>query len=305
MKKSSTLQRLNYQHLFYFWSLVREGGIAQAATKLDLAHQTISEQIHSLEDSLGERLLDKQGRRLVMTDAGKVVYDYAEEIFSLGRELLNSLKGSQGSVPTRLVVGIADALPKMIARKLLLPAQQLKEPVRLICREDRPERLVAELAIHALDVVLSDAPVSGQFSVKAVDHLLGESSVSFFIGPQYAKKYRANFPRSLNNAPFLLPAEGSSLRRALSLWFEENNIHPNIVAEFEDSALLKAFGQDGDAIFVGSSVIAKEIEQQHNVKKIGTAESVKERFYAITVQKRLKHPAVIAISQAACNDLFV
>jgi LysR family transcriptional regulator, transcriptional activator of nhaA len=298
------LARLNYQHLLYFWTVIREGGMAQAAAKLSLAHQTISEQIHTLEDTLGERLLTKQGRRLVLTDAGRVVYDYAEEIFSLGRELVDTVKGRRSGQSLRLIVGVADALPKLIARRLLLPAQTLAEPVRLLCREDRPERLLAELAVHSLDVVLSDAPVSAQLSVKVFHHLLGECPVSLFIGPAHAAKYRRDFPRSLQGAPFLLPTDNTPLRRGLEQWFDAHDIHPNIVAEFEDSALLKAFGQDGDAIFPGPRVIFRDIERQYRVKKIGDVESVKERFYAITVQKRLKHPAVIAILQAARQDLF-
>jgi LysR family transcriptional regulator, transcriptional activator of nhaA len=298
------LERLNYQHLLYFWTVIREGGVSQAAVKLSLAHQTISEQIHTLEDTLGERLLSKQGRRLVLTDAGRVVYDYAEEIFSLGRELVDTVKGRRSGQAMRLVVGISDALPKLIARKLLLPAQALEEPVRLICREDRPERLLAELAVHSLDVVLSDAPVSGQLSIKAFHHLLGECPVSFFIGPKHAAKYQRDFPKSLHGAPFLLPTDDTPLRRALNQWFDAHDIHPNILAEFEDSALLKAFGLDGEAVFPGPKVIAKDIERQYHVKKIGDVDSIKERFYAITVQKRLKHPAVIAILQAARQDLF-
>jgi LysR family transcriptional activator of nhaA len=298
------LDRLNYQHLLYFWTVIREGSLASAAVKLSLAHQTISEQIHTLEDALGERLLIRQGRRLVLTDTGRVVYDYAEEIFSLGRELMDSVKGRRSGQSMRLVVGIVDALPKLIARKLLLPAQLLDQPVRLLCREGRPERLSAELAVHSLDVVLSDSPLSGQPSIKAFHHLLGESPISFFVGPKHVAKYRRGFPRSLNGAPFLLPSENTPMRRALTQWFDDNDIHPNILAEFEDSALLKAFGQDGDAVFPGHKVIAKDIEQQHHVKKIGDVNSVKERFYAITVQKRLKHPAVIAILQTAREDLF-
>lgn len=297
-------ERLNYQHLFYFWSVIREGGIAQAAKTLSLAHQTVSEQIHTLEDVLGERLLEKQGRRLTLTETGRVVYDYAEEIFSLGKELVDAVKGRKAGA-SRLVVGLSDSVSKLIARRLLLPAQSLEEPVRLICREARPERLLTELAAHSLDVVISDAYVSGQVSVKAFHHLLGESSISLFIGPEQHAKYHKNFPKSLEGAPFLLPTEETPLRRALEQWFEAQKVRPQIIGEFEDSALMKAFGQDGRAIFPAPTVITKEVEAQYHVKKLRELETIKERFYAITVQKRLRHPAVIAISEAARHSIFI
>jgi LysR family transcriptional regulator, transcriptional activator of nhaA len=295
---------LNYHHLLYFWTVVREGGLEAAAKKLRLSHQTISGQVHALEASLGERLLRKQGRRLVLTEVGQIAYDYADEIFRLGNELVDAIQGRPTGRPMRLLVGIADVLPKLIARRLLLPAQQLPQPVRLVCREDKPDRLLAELAIHSLDVILSDSPASSTVSVRAFSHLLGESQVSFFATASLAKAHQARFPKSLDGAPMLLPTENTALRRSLEQWFRAQGIHPRIEGEFEDSALLASFAQEGGGLFAAPSVIAREVEQQYRVKAIGVAQDVRERFYAITVERRLKHPAVIAISESAKSELF-
>ncbi len=297
------MEWLNYHHLLYFWMVAREGGLAPAAKKLRLSHQTVSGQIHALETALGERLFQKQGRRLILTDVGQVAFDYAEEIFTLGNELLDTIKGRPTGRPLRLVVGIADVMPKLIARRLLLPAQQLPEPVRLICKEDKPDRLLAELAVHSLDVILSDAPVGNTVSVRAFNHLLGESSVALLASLSVAQTYKRDFPRSLDGAPFLLPTENTALRRSLEQWFRNEGISPRIVGEFEDSALLTSFGQEGSGVFAAPTVIAQEVERQYRVKTIGLAEGVRERFYAITVERRLKHPAVIAISQNAKSEL--
>lgn len=297
------MEWLNYHHLLYFWTVVREGGLAPAAQKLRLSHQTVSEQIHSLEAALGEQLLQKQGRRLVPTEVGQIAYRYADEIFSLGNELLDTIRGRPTGRPLRLVVGIADVVPKLIALRLLLPARQLSQPVRLICREAKPDRLLAELALHTLDVVLSDAPVGNNVSVRAFNHLLGESSVTLLAAPNLASSYLGEFPRSLDGAPFLLPGENTSLRRSLEQWFRALEIHPRIVGEFDDSALLNSFGQEGAGVFAAPTIIADELARQYRVKAIGVADTLRERFYAITVDRRLKHPAVIAISESAKHEL--
>lgn len=297
------MQWLNYHHLLYFWTVVREGGLTPAAKKLRLSHQTVSGQIHALEAALGEQLFHKQGRRLVLTEVGQIAYGYADEIFTLGNELLDTIQGRPTGRPMRLLVGIADVLPKLIARRLLLPAQQLSEPVRLICREDKPDRLLAELAVHSLDVILSDAPVGNTVSVRAFNHLLGESSVALLGVPSMVKTYKRGFPHSLDGAPFLLPTENTALRRSLEQWFRTLGIHPHVVAEFEDAALLNSFGQEGSGLFAAPSVIVQEVEQQYEVKTLGLAEGVRERFYAITVERRLKHPAVIAISENAKSKM--
>jgi LysR family transcriptional activator of nhaA len=295
---------LNYHHLLYFWTVAREGGLTPAAAKLRLAHPTISAQIHTLEDTLGEKLFRKEGRRLVLTEMGRIVYRYADEIFALGGELMEVVQGRPTGRPLRLTVGVADVVPKLIASRLLLPAQRLPDPVRIVCREDTHEHLLADLALHSLDVVISDAPVGNGTSVKAFNHLLGECSVTFYAMPELARRYRSGFPRSLHGAPLLMPLETTALRGALDQWFASVDVRPEIVAEFEDSALLMAFGQDGMGIFPGSTVISKQIEHQYSVVPIGSAAAVKERFYAITVERKIRHPAVVAISQAARTDLF-
>jgi LysR family transcriptional activator of nhaA len=295
---------LNYHHLLYFWTVVREGGLAPAAKKLHVAQPTLSTQIHALEDSLGEALFAKQGRRLVPTEMGRVVCRYADEIFGLGRELLATVQGRPTGRPQRLRVGIADAVPKLIVRRLLESVRSLDEPVRLVCVEGKPEQLVTELAVLTLDVVLSDSPIQAPTGLKAYHHLLGESPVTLFAGAALARRLKAGFPRSLDGAPFLLPTDNAALRRALDQWFEENDVRPDVIAEFEDSALLAAFGQEGSAVFVGSSAIEREIAVQYDVRRIARLASVRERFYAITVERRIKHPGVVAISEVARQRLF-
>jgi LysR family transcriptional activator of nhaA len=295
---------LNYHHLLYFWMAARHGSVSKAAAELRLAQPTLSGQIRALEDSLGEKLFQRVGRRLVLTDVGQAVYRYADEIFSLGREMLDMVKGHPAGRPLRLVVGIADALPKLVAHRLIEPALRLPEPIRLVCREDQPDRLLAELAIHQLDVVLSDAPAPPSVRVKAYNHLLGECGVVFFAAPDLAARFRRGFPRSLDGAPFLLPGENSAMRRALDHWFAANEIRPRIASEFDDSALLKVFGQAGAGVFIAPAAIEEEVRRQFGVRVVGRTDDIRERFYAITVEKRLTNPAVVAISSAAKGDLF-
>ena len=290
---------LNYHHLLYFWLVAREGGLAPAAARLQLAHQTVSAQVHALEQALGERLFERRGRKLALTELGRVAYRYADEIFTLGSELQETLRGRASGKPLRLVVGLADAVPKLIARSFLLPALRLDEPVRLVCREDKPERLLAALALHELDVVLADAPVPPSAAVRAYSHLLGECSIALFAPPAVARRLARGFPRSLDGAPFVLPTENTALRRTLEPWFAAQELRPRVVAEFEDSALLKAFAQDGEAAFAAPEPIAAEIERQYRVRRIATLSGLRERFYAITVDRRLRHPGVVAISTAA------
>ena len=239
-----------------------------------------------------------------MTEVGQVVYRYAEEIFGLGREMQDVLKGRPRGRPLRLLVGISDHVPKLIAYRVLQPTLSMPEPVQLICHEDTSERLLAELAEHRLDVVLSDAPVTAMTRVKAFNHLLGSCGVSLFAAPSIATARRKNFPACLDGAPFLLPAEGSSLRRSLEQWFDAENIRPKMVGEFKDSALMKTFGQAGVGIFAAPSVIEKEIEDHYQAAVVGRPDTVVERFYAISVERRLRHPAVLAISEAARRSLF-
>ncbi len=295
---------LNYHHLYYFWTVAREGSIARATQKLHLTQPTISAQLRALEDNLGEKLFHRTGRRLVLTEMGQVVYRYAEEIFTLGRELQDVVAGRPSGRPIRFSVGIADQVPKLLSHRLLAPALRLSESVHLICREGRPDRLFADLTTHALDLVVSDAPLTADAKVRAFNHLLGETDVAVFGVAPLAEKYRRGFPKSLDGAPFLLPTEGTALRRSLEEFFERGGIHPLIVGEFSDSALLKVFGMGGLGLFAAPTAIATDIRQQYEVKTLGTLEGVRESFYAITIERRLRHPAAVAISEAARNRLF-
>jgi LysR family transcriptional activator of nhaA len=297
---------LNYHHLRYFWLVVREGGVARAAEKLRVAHPTVSTQVKELERALGERLLVKQGRRLVLTEVGQIAYRYADEIFGLGRELLETVRGRPGVGPLRLVVGVAQSMPKLVARRVLAPAFALEglPPVHLRCLEDRNERLLAELAAMNLDLVLADAPVSPASPVRAFNHLLGECGVSIFATRELAARYRRNFPRSLAGAPMLLPTEGTSLRRALEQYFDQHDLRPRLEGEFEDSALLKVFGQDGFGLFPVSTTVENDVRKRHEVELVGHLPEVRERFYAISVERRLKNPAVRAICETARRSVF-
>lgn len=298
------MEWLNYHHLFYFFTVAREGGLAPAAAKLSLSQPAISAQIRSLEESLGEKLFVREGRRLALTDVGQSVYRYAEEIFSLGKDLIDSLRGRPTGRPVLLAVGIADVVPKTVAYRLLEPIYSLPEKIHLVCREDRPERLLAELALHQLDLVISDAPVSPWAKLKAYNHPLGVSDIAVFGSPLLAKKYRPRFPDSLTGAPFLMPAAHTALRRSLEDWLDARGIRPEIVGEFEDSALLKAFGQAGKGLFAAPTVVAAEISRQFQVKAIGKLPGVREEFFAISVQKRLQNPALLELTRAARKKLF-
>ena len=296
---------LNYHHLLYFWTVAREGTITKAAQKLHLGQPAISTQLRQLESSLSVKLFQKNGRNLELTETGRLVYRYADEIFSLGRELTDMIKGRPTGKPLRFVVGIVDVVPKLIAKRLLEPALQLPEPLRLICYEDSLERLLGELALHNVDLVLSDTPVTGAMKVRAFNHLLGESTIAVFGTKELARKYRKGFPQSLNEAPFLLQGRASAVRRSLETWLDSHDLHPLIRAEFDDSALLKVFGQAGEGLFAAPFVMKDEICRQHEVELVGEIPAIREHFYAISAERRIKHPAVLAISSAARNDIFV
>ena len=298
------MESINYHHLRYFWAVARAGSLTRASEQLSLTPQTVSTQIRDLERALGEKLFHRTGRRLVLTDGGQLVYRYADEIFSLGQELMETLQGRPSGRPLRLVVGVADVLPKLIAHRLIEPALKLEESVQVVCREDRPEKLIAELAVHGLDVVLSDAPIPPGVKVRAYNHLLGECGVTFMATARLAGTYRKKFPRSLERAPVLLPTENTVLRRALGQWFTEQGIPPMIAGEFEDSALLKVFGQAGVGIFAVPSAIEDEVERQYAVRQVGKADGVVERFYAISVERKIRHPAIAAICTIARTELF-
>jgi LysR family transcriptional activator of nhaA len=293
------MEWLNYHHLRYFWFVAKEESITKAGERLRLAPSTISMQISGLEESLGGKLFRRVGRNLQLTELGRVVFRYSEEIFALGLELLDTVKGRAVSGPLRFKVGIVDMLPKLMARRILEPALDLTDGVRLVCHEGKEKQLLAELAIHNLDIVLTDSPVKSGLSVKAYSHLLGECGVTFCAVESLSGPLRQGFPHSLNNVRMLLPTPMSALRGSLDQWFNSLGIRPEIVGEFDDHALLKTFGQAGDGIFAVPSIIEQEVCRQHNVAIIGRSETVRERFYAISVERIIKHPAVVAIRNAA------
>lgn len=299
------MEQLNYHHLLYFWVVAREGTIARACERLHLAQPTISAQLRSLERALGERLFRRAGRGLELTEAGLGVFYYADQIFSLGRELVGFVKGSTVGQATRLVVGVAQVVPKLIAYRLLQPALRISTPINIVCREHDLAVLLGDLALHRVDVVISDSPATPGANIRAYNHLLGECGVTFFGAKRLAQRLRPKFPRSLSGAPMLLPTQSTVLRRSLASWFEANHLEPHVQGEFDDSALMKVFGQAGLGVFPGPSAIESEIRRQYGVQVVGRIDQVRERFYAITVERRLKHPAEIAISEAARERLFV
>lgn len=293
------MQWLNYHHLLYFWLSAREGSVTAAAKKLRLAQPTVSEQIRQLEESIGRPLFERRGRGLALTETGRTVLDYAEEIFGLGRELLDVLEGGRPERRRKLVIGLTDALPKLVVHRLLAPALGLPEPLQLVCREERIERLLAELAIHAIDMVLSDSPLTDSGNTRAFNHLLGESTVSFFAAPNLARRLKGRFPRSLHGAPMLVPTAGSPLRVALESWWRASGSEPVIVGEFDDPALASAFGNAGAGVFTAPTAIEDQVKRQFGVSVVGRSDAIRERFYVISTERRIRHPGVAAVVQSA------
>ncbi len=300
------MEWLNYHHLLYFWVVAKEGSVVAAGKELRLAHPTISGQIHKLEQSLGEKLLVRQGRNLVLTEAGRVAFRYADEIFTLGREFLGTVKGRSSGRPARLVVAISNVLPKDLVRRILEPVFQFDPDIRLVCREDRStEAFMGELATHAIDLLLADAPAGPGTAVRAFSHLIGECGTVLFATASLATSLKRRFPRSLDGAPFLLPRGNSMLRRGLDAWFDSHGIRPKIVAELDDTALARTFGEAGLGVFAMPSVVRKDIERRFQVKCISEIDELRQRFYAISIERKIRHPAVIAIREAAKARLFV
>jgi LysR family transcriptional activator of nhaA len=298
------MEWLNYHHLLYFWTVARQGSIAKACKALNLAQPTISGQLRLLESTLGEKLFVKSGRGLALTEVGHVVYQYADEIFGLGRELQDAIKGRPRGRPRRLLVGVSDLVPKMIAYRILQPVLVMPEPVQLICEEGTTQQLIAELAEHRLDVVLADEQIPPLSHRRAFNHLLGSCGITVFGAPKLIARYKGSFPACLNGAPFLLPIEGSKLRQSFDQWLDAAAIRPIIIGEFRDSALLKTFGGAGAGFFVAASAIEAEVRNHYNVKPIGRIDAVRENFYAISFERRLKHPAVLTLCEAARDTLF-
>jgi LysR family transcriptional activator of nhaA len=294
---------LNYHHLLYFWMAAREGSITGACRALHLTQPTVSGQIRELEKTLKTRLFERSGRSIALTDTGRLVYRYADEIFSLGHELQDALHDRPRGQPLRFAVGVADTLPKVLVHRLLAPALTLGEEVRITCIDGSPDRLLAELALHELDLVIGDFPAHPRPGLKVFNHLLGECGVTFCASPRLASRYRRGFPGSLSGAPLLLPYGNTALRRSLEQWFDEREIRPRIRGEFADSGLLKVFGASGDGIFAVPTAVETEIRRMYDVAIVGREAAIRERFYAISVEKRIKHPAVVAVTKAARSSL--
>lgn len=295
---------INYHHLFYFWTVAKTGTVSAAAKKLHLARPTVTAQVRELERSVGQKLLRQQGRGLVLTEFGQQIFAYAENIFSIGQELREFIKTGQPGRRQKLRVGMPDVVPKLIAFELLKPALIGAEPPRMECYEGKLTDLLADLAIHRLDLVLSDSPAPAPLDVNVYNHKLGECGLSILATPSLAKKYRKGFPDSLTNAPILLPTELTVVRRSLDRWMEDRKVFPEIVAEFEDSALLKVFGQAGQGVFPVPSVIEDIVKKQYGVWLVGRIPEVLDTFYVISVEKRVQHEAAIRIMNQARNKLF-
>ena len=295
---------VNYKHLHYFWVVAKQGSIVRASEKLHLTPQTISGQLSMLEDQLGISLFSKAGRNLALTETGRLVLSYADEIFSLGGELEEFIHQLPARLPQTLRVGVADVVPKSIAHRILAPALKMPEPVRMVCRESNLDTLLAELSVHRLDLVLADRPIPSTVSTRGYSHKLGQCAVSFFATKKLTKKLKGDFPQCLDKAPLLLPSSDNQLRSAIDQWLDKKRIYPRVVAEFDDSALMKVFGQEGAGIFTAPAAIESEVEKQYDVLSIGRIKEVKEQFYAISVERRVSHPVVSAIMDVARESLF-
>lgn len=293
------MNQLNYHHLYYFWTAARTGGVAAAARELFISQPTISTQIKTLETALGQKLFRRAGRGLVLTEKGQLVFDYADEIFSIGRELVDVLSTDSTGRRARLVVGITDALPKLVAHDILSPALDSDLAVRLIVREGKLEDLLAELSVHRLDIVLTDVPAPPNLNVRVFHHELGASPLTFLARPKLARRLRRRFPASLDRAPMVLPTENTAMRRSLERWFDQQGVRPEVVAEVEDSALLKVLAAERDVVIPVCSLIAEKTKVRYGLAMLGTADGCVERFYAISAERRLKNRAVRAITEAA------
>ncbi len=298
------MRHLNYSHLQYFWAVAREGSIIKASEVLHLTPQTISGQLKLLEESVGEELFTRVGRGLVLTEAGHLVFQYADEIFSLGAELSSRLKTGSADMPANLRVGIVNSIPKLIAMRILQPSLTEDNGIKLVCVEGNFEELLGKLAVHQLDMIISDHGISAGLNVKAFTHQIGQSGTTIFVKRSQARRYEKQFPASLNGSPLLLPTQNNPMRRALEEWMEQLELTPNIIAEFDDSALMKAFGEEGLGLFPSPTAIANEIELMYDAKAIGGVPEVVENYYAISPERRLKHPVVLNIIESARDNLF-
>jgi LysR family transcriptional activator of nhaA len=286
---------LNYHHLLNFWMVAREGSVQRASELLHVTPASVSVQVRQLEKSLGVRLFNKQGRGLALTEMGKEVLQYAEEIFSTGRELMEMVKGRPVGRPMELRVGVRDVMPKLVAFQLIHPALVIEPPLRLVCREGNMADLIADLAIHKLDVVLSDTALDPLYRIQAHSHKLGASDISIMGQAELAKRYKSGFPQSLDGAPFLVPTQETALRRHLERWFADHNITPIIRGEFADSAMLKIAGRSGLGLFAVPTIVEDEVRKLYGLASLGKVPGIQEQFFAVSIERRLKHPGVVAI----------
>ncbi len=297
---------VNFKHLHYFWVTAKAGGVVRAGEQLHTTPQTLSGQIKLLEDRLGRRLFRKSGRKLELTDDGRVALRFADDIFGLGSELEAAMRERRrgGQEVLEFRVGIEDAVAKSVAYMLLEPALALAEPMRLICTEGHFDDLLAQLALHRMDLVIADEPLPRRLAVKAYNHALGSSSMSFFCAPALALRLKGPFPECLNGAPMLIPGARSTVRSQVESWLTLHGLHPRIVGEFDDGALMKAFGREGRGVFISPSVVEQQTCEQYSVQVIGRSTDLVEQFYAISVERRITHPGVVAITQAARATLL-
>lgn len=296
--------KLNLKHLRYFWAVASHGTIVQAAEALFITPQTISGQLRELESQVGAELFRKEGRQLVLTETGRLVFSYADEMFRLGMELQDVLSGRTPGTAITLKVGVAMVVPKLLAYRVLEPVLQMEGPVKLICHEAPLVDLLADLSVHKLDMVLADSPINPALNIRAYNHALGESGITFFAVPKEAKRLRKDFPQSLHGTNMLMPSSGSSLRRNLEIWFQRLQVEPVIVAEFEDRALMKAFGERGSGVFTTPTAVEQDVMDKYGVQIVGRTDEVTENFYVISPERHIKHPAINTITQAAKSELF-
>ena len=296
--------RINLKHLRYFWAVASHGSITKASQALHLTPQTISGQLRDLEESIGEKLFGREGRNLVLTETGRMVFSYADEMFQLGIELQDVLDGQTFGIKVTVKFGVAMIVPKLLAYRVLEPVLQMNESTNLICHEAPLVDLLADMSIHKLDAVLSDCPINPSLNIRAYNHPLGGSGITFFSVPEHAKKLKKNFPENLHDFPFRMPSKSSSLRMNLENWFDQHAIKPRVVAEFEDRALMKAFGERGTGVFTSPQTMEEDVLEKYGVRVIGRTDEVQENFYLISPERRIRNPAVTAITEAARANLF-
>jgi LysR family transcriptional activator of nhaA len=295
---------MNFKHLYYFWVAARAGSLARAGDQLHITPQTLSGQIKLLEDSLGKALFRKSGRNLEVTEAGRLALDYADDIFALGSELESALRHERGGAQAQLRIGVADSVPKTVAYRLLEPALNQSDPSKLICHEGKLHALLSQLAVHRLDLIIADAPIPGDVNVKAFNHPLGRSTLSCFAATPLAGRAGARFPHLLDGLPTLLPGTDSAVRRKLDYWLKAHAVTPHVVGEFDDSALTIAFGREGKGVLFAPTVLAAHFEREHRLSAIGHIDSIVEEFFAISIERRVSHPAIASILNAARSELF-